>query len=252
MKYCKGVALLAIMLAGVASAPCPSYGGNEIAYYPFNGNADDAADGHHGTPVGGVDFFTTPGQAGFDGSTGYITVPDHADLRGMSGLSATCKFKADSWPDYDATAKTAALVSKWDNGDGSDASDCYGIFIYRSGGKYRVDAGILGCGSKISLPGIPEDVLPGFEPYGWNDVALTWDGSIARLYLNGLELASEAFVCGELNNNVGEPLHLGHMNGTSVHNGYFDGCIDEVSIVPEPATLSLLVLGGLALIRRRR
>ena len=82
--------------------------------------------------------------------------------------------------------------------------------------------------------------------------ALEWDGvEVGRTYMD----------------TGGTPLHIGHLNATGPNffiganwvaasggtQNYF-GDIDMVTLsnVPEPATVSLLVLGGLALLRRRK
>jgi sulfatase modifying factor 1 len=57
-----------------------------VAYYPFNGNAnDESGNGHHGTSMGGETFVAdrhgNSNQAFSSGSNNsYITVPDHNDL----------------------------------------------------------------------------------------------------------------------------------------------------------------------------
>ncbi|MFC1853526.1 hypothetical protein ACFL27_25325, partial [candidate division CSSED10-310 bacterium] len=56
-----------------------------VAYYPFNGNADDeSGTGNHGTVNGAVlatDRFDQPDSAySFDGLNDYISIPHHATL----------------------------------------------------------------------------------------------------------------------------------------------------------------------------
>src|SRR5580698_7485703 len=57
-----------------------------IAYYPFNGNANDASGNKlNGSVVGGVTFTNdASGKANsavtFDGSTGYIIIPDNSGI----------------------------------------------------------------------------------------------------------------------------------------------------------------------------
>jgi hypothetical protein len=60
-----------------------------IAYYPFNGNANDASgNGHNGTVNGATpttDRFNNPTSAySFDGVDDYISIPNHSDFN-MSG-----------------------------------------------------------------------------------------------------------------------------------------------------------------------
>lgn len=72
-----------IHLSYVAIPPVPTQG--LIAYYPFNGNAnDESGNGHNGTTTGATpatDRFGTTNRAyGFDGVDDYIRIPDHSSL----------------------------------------------------------------------------------------------------------------------------------------------------------------------------
>ena len=63
-----------------------------VAYYPFQGNADDmSGNGHTGTVFGAVltaDRFGNPNSAySFDGSNDYILVPNAADLNITGSLT---------------------------------------------------------------------------------------------------------------------------------------------------------------------
>lgn len=83
--------LLVALAAPVAAVPIVSEG--LVAYYPFDGNANDASgNGHNGTSVGGVTF--VPGVSGsvahFDGTTGYVRVSDTSI--GNLGANATLAF----------------------------------------------------------------------------------------------------------------------------------------------------------------
>src|SRR6185436_8408174 len=71
-----------------------------IAYYPFNGNSNDATgNGHNGTPLNGVqlttDRFGNSNNAYyFDGVDDRITVPDDGTLSPQK-LTLACYFNAD-------------------------------------------------------------------------------------------------------------------------------------------------------------
>lgn len=54
-----------------------------IAHWPLDGDAQDAADGHHGKLAGAADFINDPERGTVlrvDGKTGHIVVPDTKDL----------------------------------------------------------------------------------------------------------------------------------------------------------------------------
>jgi DNA-binding beta-propeller fold protein YncE len=136
-----------------------------LAYYPLDGNAYDASgNGLDGTPENGTSF--TLSTATLDGIDDYIDVSDDGSLSGMSQLTVTARFRADSWYDWDTDAKTAGLVCKVNNGDGDKTTDCYDITLTIVGGKYRVHAGLLSGTTHGEVQVFPEDADPSFDPFG--------------------------------------------------------------------------------------
>src|SRR5215475_7065552 len=69
-----------------------------LAYYPFNGNANDASgNNNHGTPMNGVQLTTDRfGNANsaylFDGVDDYITIPNSASLNPTNAMSVALYF----------------------------------------------------------------------------------------------------------------------------------------------------------------
>jgi hypothetical protein len=114
------------------------------------------------------------------------------------------------------------------------------------------------------------------QPGQWIHVAATWNGSISggiALYINGQLSSVSIYTIGSfqgLNGTNPLPFRIGASQGNSIQKAYsFDGSIDQFSLwqgaltpteiladfnttIPEPCTLLLLGVGGLALRYRKR
>ena len=92
-----------------------------VAYYPFNGNADDTSgNGNNGTVIAAVLTTDRLGNANsayaFNGSTSLITVPDAPSLRVTNDITVSC------WVNFSQTNKGVKLVGK-----GGDCGRNYGL-----------------------------------------------------------------------------------------------------------------------------
>jgi hypothetical protein len=245
---------LIVLVAATVMWTTGSADADPSVYYPFSGNAENAmGDYLHGTVHGAT--LTTDSDANadsaysFDGNNDYIQVEDDGTLSGMSNLDVSCKFYANDWGAI--TGGLAGLVSKVNNGDGLKTSDSYNLAILTDQGKHYLLGEIF---THIGIGGADVTVrgeVSASQITGWHEARLTYDMQHVRIYFDGTEIDSAPHDR-VLNDNENVPLTIGNMYGTSVANLYMDGKIDEVRIIPEPTTLSLLTLGGLALLRRRR
>jgi len=233
MKKHKGLAVATLILmivaitAGTAFADLDTEG--LVAHWSFDNPADpghdDSANGHNGILYGPV---WESAALRFDGSDDYVDVTDDGALSGMANLSVACRFKADYWPAWEIDDGAAGLVCKASTGDGSDSSDSYKVSIYTYDNKHRISVGLYSP-SEAGLNVAIEDVVGSIDASAWHYLGLTYDGSIARLYWDGTEIATEA-ISGTLNSTPSVPLRIGHVYGASAHNLYFNGLIDEVRI----------------------
>ena len=175
------------------------------------------ADGNDGALLNGATF--TGGKVGqafsFDGVDDRVEVPDAPNLGGMSQLSI------DAWIYRSGQilppVVAPGLVTKW--GPGGVEDDSYFLRLTVDG---RLWGAIQGS-ARVDL----------FESqtqldYHWTHVALVYDGSKLRLYVNGALDASTPAVVGPINNGT-FPLLIGR-NDDSQNPGTFLGLIDEVEI----------------------
>jgi hypothetical protein len=187
-----------------------------VAYYPFNGDANDAiGNGNNGTVVGPTLTFDRFDQAnaaylfmGWPLGTNYIEVP----LFSTIALS------------------DAATFSAWVQNTSSG-----GEYVLKKG-QFLVDADYELAGDETSVRS--EITLSGGElvqctitnaalPIGvWTHIAGVFDGKNLSTYVNGQFKGSVSAV-GTLQNN-GFPLYIGADYGS--HGGYFNGRIDDVRI----------------------
>ena len=191
-----------------------------VGYYPLDegtGNTaqDASGNGHDGTlPDIGVTWISSAvinGGINIDGTTG-----SDIKLGTWDPSEGTGQLSVGAWIRWAGSGnQNQSLMSKRDGGWSADAmmfdfritlSDT-GIRLYRAGSA----------GAAVS------DVLAPFIGE-WAHVAVTFDGTTARLYLNGQEIGSGAF---SLGNGATTGLRIGSYNNNSPT---FNGDLDEVRI----------------------
>ncbi len=166
-RYALLAAALGVLAAGPAAAEpaCNMLPRGIAGWWPGEGTAADitlAAD--HGTPFGGVAF--APGVIGqafqLDGVNDRIDVPDAAVLR-------PTRFTLAAWVRLDAPNEWACIICKQ---VGSGDANSYTLWVNNGvlqGGMFRY----------------AEAVGPALPVGEVQHVAVTYDGSIIRLYRNG-------------------------------------------------------------------
>ncbi|MFK5878164.1 MAG: LamG domain-containing protein [Flavobacteriaceae bacterium] len=106
-----------------------------IAYYPFNGNAnDESGNANNGTANGATlttDRFGVANSAYyFDGSSNYISIPDSPNINIQTGESFTISY----WIKHNATNVGKYMISKYMGSIGVDPS--YGLGTGSAGNSY--------------------------------------------------------------------------------------------------------------------
>jgi len=232
-----------------------------IGYWNFDegsGSAvsDSSGQNNNGTLINGKAGTWATGRFGsglyFDGTTGggstYVNVPTSSSLQITSAISFAAWVRCDDiYRDAPIFAKEGAAgkLSYW---FGANSPGAFGMLLdqdgYQDWEAYDRDQGGIFQGQ-------------------WVHLASTWDGATIRHYLNGTLLPQTSTFTGPIHV-ADAPLTIGV---NSLYNfTAFKGAVDEARIynhalslaevqslqsaIPEPATVSILSLGGLALFRR--
>jgi len=197
-----------------ASATTSACGSNQglVAAYSFDEGAgtvlnDNSGNGNNGTIVGGT---WTSGR--FRSALHFNGTSDRVDLPPL-GTFYKNAFTIEAWVKKDTSTKSdVAVVGTWASGQGGpmlwiDYVSSHLDLTLNSGGSNYVDSGQLLTAGQ------------------WQYLTGTYDGTTAKVYINGVLVASKAF-----SGNVGDSNSWRIGSYGSSPTGFFDGTIDEVRI----------------------
>ncbi|HKP38466.1 MAG TPA: LamG-like jellyroll fold domain-containing protein [Pyrinomonadaceae bacterium] len=191
---------------------CTSPPANMVSWWPGDGHADDIQGGNNGTPLNGATF--APGKVGsafsFDGVDDFVTLPYRPSLNLTQALSI------DAWVKPSVANLYGGIVEKTvnDHVNTQYMMDLEGGVVF-----FRL----------IVIPGVDHRTVRSNLPIPvneWTHVAGTWDGSLMRLFINGVEQTETVAVSPPINSGAG-PTRIGSL-GDNVYR--FNGLIDEVEI----------------------
>jgi hypothetical protein len=159
-----------------------------IAFYPFNGNANDASGyGHHASLNGGVtwvnDRFGAPQHAcHFNGTDAFLTIVDSSEMLNFN--INTQSYSISSWVRFDSLANTRDMQVLIDRGTSKNEPSSYNIFYRGSLGRFVANAwdGV----ESIILPSVTKPMVN-----VWYHLVMVADSKTVRLYVNGTRELSD-------------------------------------------------------------
>ncbi len=201
------------------SIPRPSTS-DLVSWWRAEGNTNDSAGVNQGTLQNGATF--APGRYGqafsLDGTDDYVQFPDAANLDGMAQLTV------DTWVKFNAlpSGKEQFILSKAQAvGVGSNS---YAFWL--DGATMRLTTAVETTTGLMTLQA-PDTFT---DTTAFHHLALTYDGAMARFFVDGV-LKSSAALSGSILDTP-YPVLIGRRSGTGTDgNGdAFSGLVDEAGI----------------------
>ena len=184
-----------------------------VAYWKFDGNANDASgNGHNGTPTGGV-ATSEVGKLNdcydFDGADDFVTFGTNAAYE-TNYVSVSLWFKADRVAFEELLTKTTTVVTQW-------------VIAKFSAAPSTISFGVNVGGTALLADGILSDTKV------WHHVVGTYDGANIKIYCDGV-LRGTTPHPGVITSLPTIPIYAGACNSGGSGAYYFDGKIDEIGL----------------------
>ena len=205
----------------VSAGPAPSAAGPVLALSFNEGSGTAAVDasgtGNNGVIAGAVHV---AGRAGFGTALSFDGVNDWVTVADSASLDLTSAMTLEAWVNPSSVNgwETVAIKERGTN------ALAYGL--YAADGT-AAQGGADGPAGYVSIGGTDRSVrqTAGLPLGTWTHLAVTYDGTTQRLYVNGVQVASRAQTGSAAA--TANPLRIG---GNSPWGEFFSGLIDEVRI----------------------
>lgn len=186
-----------------------------MAYYPFNGNANDESGNYNnGINFGAIltyDRFNNSNKAySFNGSS-YIYAYHNQTLQPTVGLTLS------AWVKFNNLNNTSSILAKGPE----NSKGCYNIKYDSSSGKLDFQ---INFSDYISGPRMTVSTYLNIQTYNWYNVIGIFDGNYMKIYLNG-QFENSIYVPKTLGSNY-EALYL----GSNAEANYLNGDLDDIRI----------------------
>jgi hypothetical protein len=223
-----GLVLLALCfsVSSAAAHTCVEPPSGLVSWWPGDGDADDIVGDNHGTLQNGATFANgVVGQAfSFDGVDDFVSIPHEARQNIREALTI------DAWVMKKGPCQrlNCIVLMKEDVSAPGEEDLRYGLLIFDEGGIAP---------GRVSLSlntGIWQDVVISntvLQDNIWYHVAGTYDGSTARIYVNGI-LENSVEKSGLVLPSTGGAIKIGQESAVEDPDGpeFFNGLIDEVEL----------------------
>ena len=215
--------LLALGMIMILNIPIASASLSDglVAYYPFNGNADDeSGNGNNGTPHGEVSYVdgVIGNAASFDGINDYVRIAQSPTLNNLQTMTLTYWIKY--YKPVSGPGDVGATI-----GNGSDSPDPFvdGFFAYgHKDGIYHM----LGKWGDAVAVNVPIDATKPLPEQEFTFVTFLVSEDRIKSYRNG-ELAEEN---DRDDRNISRPLEDWFVGQSGSNNYYLNGQIDDLRI----------------------
>ncbi len=214
MKTLNSLFVSAILITSVVTAQIPTKG--LVAYYPFNGNANDQSGNNVNGTVNGAtltaDRFGNPNSAyQFNGTTNYIDCGTASSTINFSGGISFC-----AWINVAKDTNSSVVDEMTSSGNG-----------FRTSVRAKGNGQDFWATSGSYLSGVASQSTSTFSTGNWYSIVGTWglDDSV-RIYFNGA-LQQQSFSTYNFSNT--QDIFIGRGRLSSIYE-FFNGVIDDIRI----------------------